>query len=99
MSKLVNAYIEQYQNGLITLGELADKLHEVDEQEPKSWSFPILRSAYETNLDLVKFVVNNSCCHWGFFRENCPESDLEDFCNTGFVRSEDEACKFVLKYI
>lgn len=28
MNKLVDAYIEQYQNGLITLGELADKLHE-----------------------------------------------------------------------
>ena len=96
MNKTAEQYIEQYHKGLITLGELADKLREVD---AKSWSFPILRSAYETNLDLVKFVVNNSCCHWGFFRENCPDSDLDSFCNVDFVRDEDEVCEFVCKYI
>lgn len=89
-------YIEQYKNGLLTKEELVECLSKsIPESEPE----PVHDFA-QVNLDKVKDFVQNDCaCHWGFFCENCPESELDSFCNVNFLRGELQTRDFVLKYI
>lgn len=91
-------YIDQYKSGLITKSELVEKLGAclVSENKPDF----VLRSKAQTNCDLVRdYVIGDCCCHWGFFRENCPETEMDAFCNVDVVRTENEIRKFVNQYI
>lgn len=83
---------EQYKNGLLTKEELIERL---SKSIPES-----VHDFAQVNLDNLKDFVQNDCaCHWGFFCENCPESELDSFCNVNFLRGELQTRDFVLKYI
>lgn len=91
-------YIDQYKSGLITKSELVEKLGAC--LPPVSKPISVIRSRAQTNCDLLRdYVIGDCCCHWGFFRENCPENEMDAFCNVDVVRTTDEIRKFVNQYI
>ena len=104
MKNIVGEYYTQYEEGLITFDEFFDRIEKYKmKRDAKAREKRLEQHVYpvaQKNLDLVQTLVEcEFCCHWGFFRENCPEPELDSFCNVERERNREEICEFIGKYI